>query len=60
MRSGARPGKVRRGLATRSGGDEPPAYIASLNFQLQQEKHQADALKEAVRKVVAMVIMIMK
>ena len=26
----------------------------SLNFQLQQEKHQADALKEAVKKVIMM------
>ena len=29
----------------------------SLNFQLQQEKHQADALKEAVKKVIMMTIM---
>ena len=32
----------------------------SLNFQLQQEKHQADALKEAVRKVTLILILMME
>ena len=31
----------------------------SLNFQLQQEKHQADALKEAVKKVMMIMRMTM-
>ena len=31
----------------------------SLNFQLQQEKHQADALKEAVKKVIMTMMTVM-